>query len=94
VFLWRGLDGLPARCWVGDIHVLLLDCPEDLRREQIQARPSWRSRDLEEQAEFGRRMRRNIADQVETSHGTPDDAAAAIAAWVAGRMNGDIRLHF
>jgi hypothetical protein len=32
-------------------------------------------------------MRRNIADQVETSHGTPDDAAAAIAAWVAGRMN-------
>jgi dephospho-CoA kinase len=59
----------------------------DLRRERIQARPSWRSRDLEEQAEFGRWMRRNIADQVDTSHGTPDDAATAIAAWVTGRMN-------
>jgi dephospho-CoA kinase len=86
-FIPEHLDGLSARRWVGDIHFLLLDCPDDLRRERIQARPSWRSRDLEEQAEFGRWMRGNVADQVDTSHGTPDDAAAAIGAWVTGRMN-------
>ena len=80
------LDGRPARRWVGEIHFLLLDCPDDLRRERIQGRPSWRSRDIEEQAEFGRWLRRNIADHVDTSRGTPDDVAAAIAAWVAGHM--------
>jgi predicted ABC-type ATPase len=86
-FIPEHLDGLRARRWVGDIHFLVLDCPDDLRRERIRARPPWRSRDLEEQAEFGRWLRRNLAEAVDTSHGTPGDAAAAIAAWVTGRMN-------
>jgi gluconate kinase len=86
-FIPEHLDGLAARRWVGDIHFLVLDCPDDLRRERMQARPSWRSRDLEEQAEFGRWLRRHIAKAVDTSHGTPEDAAAAIAAWVTGRMD-------
>jgi hypothetical protein len=80
------LDGLPARRWVQDVHFLLLDCPDDLRRERIQARPSWRSRDIEEQAGFGRWLRRNIANRVDTSYGTPEDSAGAIAAWVARHM--------
>jgi hypothetical protein len=41
------LDGLPGRRWVGDVRFLLLDCPDDLRRERIQARPPWRGRDIE-----------------------------------------------
>lgn len=85
-FIPQHLAGLPARRWVGDIHFLLLDCPDDLRRERIQARPSWRSRDIDQQTEFGRWLRRNIADRVDTSRGTPDDAAAAIAAWVTRHM--------
>jgi hypothetical protein len=48
----------------------------------MQARPAWRSRDITEQVEFGRWLRRNIADRVDTSRGTPDDTAAAVAAWV------------
>jgi hypothetical protein len=80
------LDGLPGRRWVGDVHFLLLDCPDELRRDRIQARPSWRGRDIEEQAEFGRWLRRNVADQVDTSAGTPEDTAAAISSWVGEHM--------
>ena len=77
----------PARRWVGEIRFLLLDCPRSAaganRSRLVHA---WRSRDIDEQAEFGRWLRRNIADHVDTSHGTPNDVAAVIAAWVAGHM--------
>jgi hypothetical protein len=76
---------LPA-AGLGEVYFLLPDCPDDLWRERIRPRPSWRSRDIEEQAEFGRWLRRNIADHVDTSRGSPEDAAAAIAAWVAGHI--------
>jgi len=79
-------DGLPGRRWTPNVRFLLLDCPDNLRRERIQARPSWRSRDIEEQAEFGRWLRHNIADRVDTSSGTPEDTAAAIASWVAEHL--------
>jgi hypothetical protein len=44
----------PSRRWVGEIHFLVLDCSDDVRRERISARPTWRSRDIDEQTEFGR----------------------------------------
>jgi hypothetical protein len=81
-FIPDHLHDLPARRWIGDIHFLVLDCPDDLRRARINARPPWRSRDLTEQVGFGQWLRRNIADQVDTSTGTPDDTAAAITAWI------------
>jgi hypothetical protein len=62
------------------------DCPDDLRRERILARPPWRSRDIDKQTEFGRWLRSNIADRVDTSQGTPETAATAITAWVTGHM--------
>jgi hypothetical protein len=85
-FIAEHLDGLPSRRWAGDIRFLLLDCPDELRRERIEARPSWRARDIEEQTEFGRWLRHNIADQVDTSSGTPEESAAAVASWVSGYM--------
>jgi adenylate kinase family enzyme len=81
-FIPGHLEEFPARRWVADIHVITLDCPDELRRTRINARPPWRSRDIEEQVEFGRWLRRNIPDRVDTSSGTPDDTAAAIAAWI------------
>jgi hypothetical protein len=81
-FIPSHLEDLPARRWVADIHFLALDCPDELRRARISARPPWRSRDIEEQVEFGRWLRRNIPDRVDTSTGTPDDTAAAITAWI------------
>jgi hypothetical protein len=81
-FIPEHLDALPARRWIAEVHFLALDCPDDLRRARINARPSWRSRDTDEQVEFGRWLRSNIADRVDTSSGTPEDTAATIAAWV------------
>jgi dephospho-CoA kinase len=76
------LEELPARRWISDIHFIVLDCPDGLRRARISARPAWRSRDIDEQTEFGRWLRLNIADRIDTSSGTPEDTAAAIAAWI------------
>ncbi|WP_433181716.1 AAA family ATPase [Actinoallomurus sp. CA-150999] len=66
-FIPTHLQELPARRWIGDIHFIVLDCPDELRRARINARPPWRSRDIEEQVEFGQWLRRNIADRVDTS---------------------------
>ena len=77
-FIPDHLRDLPARRWTGDIHFLVLDCPDELRRDRINARPPWRSRDLDEQVEFGRWLRRSIPDQVDTSRGTPDDTADVV----------------
>jgi predicted ABC-type ATPase len=79
-FIPDHLRELPARRWVGDIRFLALDCPDEQRRARINARPAWRSRDIDEQVEFGRWLRRNIPDQVDTSSGTPEDTATAITA--------------
>jgi dephospho-CoA kinase len=81
-FIPKTLDELPARRWIADIHFIVLDCPDELRRARIRARPPWRSHDIEEQVEFGQWLRRNIADRVDTSSGTPEGAAAAVAAWI------------
>jgi hypothetical protein len=80
------LVDLPARRWIGDIHFLLLDCPDELRRERLGARPAWRGRDIEAQSEFGRRLREVIGDRVDTSIGGPQDTAAAVAVWVLAHL--------
>lgn len=71
-----------ARRWIGDIHYLVLDCPDEVRRTRISARPPWRSRDVEDQIEFGHWLRDHITDRVDTGTGTPDDTAQAIATWI------------
>jgi hypothetical protein len=81
-----GLESLPARRWIGDISYVLLDCPDDVRRGRLVARPAWRDRDIEEQVSFGRWLRANIAESIDTSRGSPGDAAAAAAAWARGRL--------
>ena len=80
------LANLPARRWIGEIHYLVLDCPDEVRRERIETRPAWRNREIEEQTRFGRRLRENIAEYVDTNAGTPQDAANAVAAWVTGHL--------
>jgi len=76
------LEDLPARPWIGEIHFLLLDCPDAVRRERLESRPMWRLRDLAAQTEFGQRLRFIISDKVDTSHGTPEDVASTITDWV------------
>jgi adenylate kinase family enzyme len=81
-FMPERLDDLDTRHWVSDIHVILLDCSDELRRARINARPPWRSRDIDEQVKFGRWLRNNIAERVDTDSGSPESTAAAIATWI------------
>lgn len=76
------LDDIASRQWVGAIHYLLLDCTDELRRDRLESRPSWRARDIEKQASFATWLRSHVPDRVDTSDRTPDDTAAAVAAWV------------
>jgi hypothetical protein len=85
-FIPEHLQGLPARRWTGDIHFIVLDCPDELRRVRIAARPPWRSRDIEEQVAFGQWLRRNIPERVDTSAGAPEDTATAVSAWITRHL--------
>lgn len=78
-FIPEHLDELPGRRWVTDIHYIVLDCPDDERRRRIEARPPWRSRDVEDQIEFGRRLREHLPDVVDTTSGSPADTAHDVA---------------
>jgi hypothetical protein len=82
----EALEPLPARRWIGEIHYLLLDCSDDVRRQRIECRPVWRDRDINEQTRFGRWLRENISDRIDTSARTPEDTAAAVAAWVGQHL--------
>jgi hypothetical protein len=76
------LEHNAARKWVGDIHALVLDCPDDIRRERILERPPWRARDIVEQVSFGRWLRQNIPNRIDTSNCSPEEAAKSVAEWV------------
>lgn len=80
-----GLEKNVGRKWVGAVHGLLLDCPDEIRRQRIEARPPWRLRNVAEQIRWARWLREAIAEQIDTSQCSPDEAARAIAAWVEGR---------
>src|SRR4051794_31325798 len=56
------LENLPARRWIGAVYFFVLDCPDNVRRQRIDARPRWRARDSGEQTEFGHWLRAHIAD--------------------------------
>lgn len=84
-----GLEEDIGRQWIGAIHGLLLDCPDEVRRERIEARPRWRLRDVAEQIRWGQWLRENIAEQVDTSRCSPEEAAQAVADWVDALLLAD-----
>jgi hypothetical protein len=71
-----------GRKWIGAVHSLVLDCPDEVRQERIEARPERRLRDTREQIRFGRSLRETIPDRVDTSRCSPEQAARAVADWV------------
>jgi hypothetical protein len=87
-FIPEHLEGLPGRSGVSEIHYLVLDCPDDERRQRIEARPRWRGRDIRAQTEFGRWLRKNLAPVIDTSTQSPAEVALEVAAWVQDRLAG------
>jgi len=78
------LEANVGRKWVAAIHALVLDCPDEILLQRIEARPGWRARETTQQIRFGSWLRENIADRVDTSLCPPDEAARAVADWVLG----------
>lgn len=81
-FIPEHLDGLVGRRWVGEIHYVVLDCPDDERVRRLAARPRWRSRDVDDQLGFAAWLRQNLAPVVDTSGTTPGAVADEVAARV------------
>lgn len=75
-----------GRPWIGPVHSLLLDCPDDVRRARIEARPGWRQHDPDQQIRFAQWLRASVPDHLDTSRGSPDDAARAVATWVEAHL--------
>jgi hypothetical protein len=85
-FIPEHLDNLPGRAWIGEIHSLVLDCPDAERRRRMEARPRWRARDIDAQTEFGRWLRKNLSPVIDTTRQSPSEVAETVAAWVRDRM--------
>jgi hypothetical protein len=86
-FLPDHLAELPGSRWIAGVHFLLLDCDDDERRRRIDARPPGRTHDIEPQVAFGQSLRASIPRAVDTSSGTPADAARAIGQWAREVLN-------
>jgi hypothetical protein len=80
------LEHNSGRRWVGQIHSLNLDCPDDVRRRRIGDRPRWRMRDVVEQIAFARWLRENMPASVDTSTCSVEEAAQRVAGWVVGHL--------
>ncbi len=83
-FLRTQLDPLPARQWVGPIHVAVLDCADAARRVRLECRPPWRERKIDEHIDFARHLRAAADIVVRTDDVGPSETAAEVAAWVRG----------
>lgn len=81
-FIPEHFETLPGRELVGEIAYGVLDCPDDVRRTRIEARPSWRLRDIDEQVAFGAWLRTNLAPVFDTNAATPEETAEAVAGWI------------
>lgn len=81
-FIPAHLEELAGRQWVSDIGYIGLDCADDERRRRIEARPPWRSRDVDEQVAFARWLRENIDEVVDTTDVSPAEAAGRVASTI------------
>lgn len=81
-FIPEHLETLPGRELLGEIAYGVLDCADDVRRTRIEARPSWRLRDIDEQVAFGAWLRTNLTPVFDTDTATPMATADAVAGWI------------
>ncbi|MCA1572926.1 MAG: hypothetical protein LC798_22090, partial [Chloroflexi bacterium] len=74
------------------MHFLLLDCPDHLRRQRLEARPVWRGRRrshaIDEQTEWGVWLREHIIDRLDTNQEGVDETVRGLADWVRSLSSG------
>lgn len=81
-FIPEHLEDLRGRRWISNIQYLVLDCPDDVRRRRLEARPPWRERAVDEHLSFAAWLRTNLSPVVDTATSRPEGTAAAVATWV------------
>lgn len=64
-----------------ELHYLLLDCPDALRRERLNQR-GWTEAQILEALEDAGALRASIFTKVDSSLNNPDETARALAAWL------------
>lgn len=85
-FIPEHFGDLPGRRLVGEIVYGVLDCSDDVRRARMEARPSWRMRDIDDQVAFGRWLRSNLTPVFDTDAMTPDETADVVSGWIRGHL--------
>lgn len=85
-FIPEHLEDLPGRGWVDGVQFAALDCSAIDRRNRIEARPAWRTRDIDEQQEFADWLRRHISPIFDTSSTTLEETADAVASWAEDQL--------
>ena len=82
------LEDLDQARWMSSLHFFLLDCPDTVRRERLEARPPWQGREreraIEEQTRWGAWLRENIDEGVDTDGAGVDETVLSVAVWVRG----------
>src|SRR5206468_3941115 len=80
------LQDLRQTRWVRSLHFFLLDCPDAIRRERLEARPPWRGRqrerEIEEQTRWAAWLREHIHEGVDTAGPGVGETVMSVAAWV------------
>jgi predicted kinase len=80
------LRELPERAWVGEAHFATLDCPDDVLRSRLMARPGWRRsrHTVDEQIGFARWLRANVRPCFGTVDRPPAAVVDDLATWARG----------
>ncbi len=72
--------GLPQ--WCSSVEWLLLDCPDDVRRERLARRGRWTDEMVAEAVEDARRLREVVERRVDTARLSHEEVALAILSWL------------
>lgn len=68
--------------WSGNVRWLLLDCPDDVRRQRLRQRPEWTEPMIAEAIADAASLRQTVALCIDTAAQDPEQVADAIRHWV------------
>ena len=81
--------------WLSVASGVAQDCPDDVRRQHLEARPAWRGRrrshGIDEQTKWGTWLRDHIVESVDTGQYGVDETVRVLAEWARSLSSGTSR---